>query len=636
MKTMTELLNGGVVTSRIGALLKAGELQRADDCVYRDNDPSIWRAPGRTALLSAALGTDIRGIGHLSFDSIYTDQFVMLARSTSGSKTWESGEDNTFPAYHLYGCDFTGISGLSPTEIGGQSYWTGTVTSTTMEMSFTIGSCTGSGTTLTTASAFTNIKVGMVASGTGIAAGTVVTALNSSTSITLSAASTSSSASITFYQYPFLSTAVGARLVGTGIGTGVYITAVSNQDGTTGRYRTATLSKAPASGNGTYSFGITWGGVYDFNNSGNEILDFVQYGARRYYLWDGIGGLHCAEWKARANASNSSLTSIMSLRPVGLKPVEKSFSLTVQTSQPTGWNAVKGTGNYWFLITEIFSPDSDIAAALKDPIKRSQIVESAYLGVNASTSGDTGSQGGAGLPISATITTVASENILVTFPAVTNDGSDGFIATHWGIYIYGPATDMPSLAQMRRCATVPITQMTAGATFTLTDSSLTQFQYAAGVRAVSGYSQFVNPTYLTGAPDGARVGTKIGGSGKPITENAAQGLTYGTFSTSGSYSGKAIYGVEIFIQGRANPSGDTTNTARYWFRIMTSTGKTSDTYYGEFGSKDDHINHHGGAMDTFGVVWASTDPPLMEVEIGIANRGAKDELNLNSVGLKIY
>jgi hypothetical protein len=634
---MTELLNGGIVTARVGSMLDSGELQRADDCVYREKDPSIWRAPGRTALTTTALGTDIRGVGHLSFDGAYVDQFVELTRRTDGSPTWFSGPDRTYPGFHLYGADFTAVSGLSPTEIGGQGRWFGVVTGTTLDTQFTVASCTIASTVVTTSNSFSNVSPGAVVSGTGITAGTRVLSVDSATQITLDTAGSAGTVTLTFTQYPFLITAIGARLIGTGIGTNVRITAVSNQDGTTGHYRTATLSVAPASGNGNYNFIITFGSVYDWNNTGGEILDFVQYGARRYYMWDGIGNLQCVEWKARATASDATLGSVLGIRPVGLRPVETAPTITVQTAQATGWNAVKGAGKYWLLITEIFSPEANIATALKDPALRSQIVESSYLAADNSTTGDNGSQSGIGLPIGATIVTPASDNILITFPAVTNDGRDGYIATHWGVYIYGPSTDLPSLAQLRRCATVPITTFAAGATFTLTENTLTQIKYPTAKRTAAGRPEFGAAERLLGVFDNSDAASKVGGSNKNMPDNAANGLTTYGFSVVGAYLAKLIFGIELQVRGYADPSGDTTPTARYWVRLMTTGAtKSTDTYYGEFGGQGNHTNYHGGPMDTMGVAWVLADTPNLEVEVGIANRGHKDALFLDGVAIKIY
>lgn len=643
-RTMTELFNGGLVTARVGALLDAGELQRADDCTYRDKDPALWRAPGRTTLTASALGSSIRGCGQLSFDGAYVDQFVALARRTDGSPTWASGPDTAFPGQHLYGTDFTAISGLTLTEIGGQGRWYGTVTSTSLDCAVAIASCTISGSTVTAAAnTFKDtISVGAVVSGTGVSAGTTVLSIDSGTQITLSQAASNGTVTLTFTQYPFLATAVGARIIGASIGTNVRVTAVSNQDGTTGHYRTATLSVAPSGGNANYIFVATHGTAYDWQNTGAEIFDFLQYGARRYYAWDGFGALQCIEWKSRASASDATLGSVLGIRPVGLKPVETAPTLTLQTAQTTGWNPVKGAGKYWILITEIYSPEQNIATAMKDPVLRTQIVESAYLGVDASTTGDTGSQSGIGLPISVTIATVSTDNVKITFPAVTNDGKNGFIATHWGVYIYGPASEMPSLASLRRCATVQITSFAAGATHILTESTLTQTRWPGAIRTAAGRPSFTGSQYfLSGGTgqsfDNVDASTKVGGSGKNITDNAAQGLTTYGFSVTGSYLAKIVFGIEVQVRGRCNPTGDTSHTARYWYRIMTTGGaKTTDTFYGEFGGQDNHTNYHGGSMDTMGVAWTLADTTNLEIEVGITNRGQKDELDLDSVAIKVY
>lgn len=71
MPIIQETLDGGLVTARDGTLLQAGELQQADDCIYRPNDPAIHRAPGRTAFNAAALGSPspVKGVAHLAFDA---------------------------------------------------------------------------------------------------------------------------------------------------------------------------------------------------------------------------------------------------------------------------------------------------------------------------------------------------------------------------------------------------------------------------------------------------------------------------------------------------------------------------------------------------------------------------------------
>ena len=47
MPVKTIDMSGGLVDSKDPSLLAEGELSRADDIVYRPNDPAIHKAPGR-------------------------------------------------------------------------------------------------------------------------------------------------------------------------------------------------------------------------------------------------------------------------------------------------------------------------------------------------------------------------------------------------------------------------------------------------------------------------------------------------------------------------------------------------------------------------------------------------------------
>ena len=68
-RAVTEYMNGGVVTARPGWMLQPGEIQRGDDCIYRDKDPAIWRAPGRVNLNFATLGASspVKGLKFCPF-----------------------------------------------------------------------------------------------------------------------------------------------------------------------------------------------------------------------------------------------------------------------------------------------------------------------------------------------------------------------------------------------------------------------------------------------------------------------------------------------------------------------------------------------------------------------------------------
>lgn len=628
---ISEFFNGGIVNSRHPSLLQSGELQRADDCVYRDNDPAIWSAPGRTALTQAAVGTAIKGIGHLSFDGKITDQFLLY----SGNK--------------LYVSPFTAVTGTSrPTmvEVPGQRRFFGTISATTtLTAAVAVASCTISGTAVTTTGTFAKVEVGAVVSGTGITAGTTVLTVNTTTSLTLSQSATSGTVTLTFTTYPFLATSTGIEIfTSTGQSLG-YITVVADQDGTTGHYKTATLSIGTTSA-GEYTLVSSGGVTFDVDNQGDEILDFAQYGAFRYYLWNGKGGVKALEWVSRTVDSVSVPSNVLSLRPVGLRPVTTAPTIAVQSAQSTGWSVTKGAGTYWILITEIFSPIADIKAAEKNPNLRPRIIESAYLAADPAAKDQALS---IGLPIAAVITTVATQNIKITFPTPVNNGTDGYYATHWGVYIYGPSADRPSLASMRRCQTVSIYDTTGNPnTCTLSDTTPTQGGYPSTVADgpplwVGGGTGFTNSNRMVGAPDDYAASSRNGGSTKSIVENGSVTLSAfksvvgaTDFSSSAPYNGYPVIGIEVRVRAWANASGDTVGHAAYWFYLSDSSGtKKTPLIIQQIGLKhEEHV--HGGMTDKMGVAWLYSDIPGIKINIGHYNTDGKTELDFDAVTVTIY
>ena len=613
---VTETFNGGLVNSRHPALLQPGELQRADDCVYRDNDPAIWGAPGRTVLTQAAVGTKIKGIGQLGFDGGISDQFLLY----SGTALWAAPLTAVPIATAL-------------TEVGGQWRYFGTVSgTTTLDAQIVVASCTIASTVVTTSNSFANVQAGDIVSGTGVAADTTVLSVDTATTLTLSDAATNGTVTLTFTNYPFLVTALGCKIRATGIPASVYITAISNQDGATGHYRTATLSAAVT--NAVYAF-TSLGGVrfsMEDNVAGSETLEFVQYGASKYYVWNGSGSIKAIEWRPRTSEYGDTLTPVLSLRPVGLKPVEQPFTVAVQHSQATGWSTIQGPGTYWVLITELYCPLDDVKTAEKDKVLRTQIVESAYLGTDAGASDVAASKG---LPIKATITTVATDNILVTFPTtITNDGRDGYLATHWGVYIYGPSLDRPSLALMRRCATVPINVTSR----VLSDTSVKQGPFypsvaGAVVPPAGGATrpQFSVPANMLGAPNGNCGESTSLGVGTSF-ESSEKLSSFVTFINTTPYDVLPLIGLEIQITGRPAVSPYFVD---YWYRIRAN-ASDSGHRQGTFAGMELQKKIHGGATDLFSDVWVKDDLPGIYVEIGQVNSGTLTSLQIDSVGLVVY
>lgn len=92
MAQHTEPLNQGLVTARDASLLEQGELQRADDLMYRPASQSLHRVPGRIQFSSAGL-TDLKGVAYCGFDGT-DDQVVVLASETLYAA--DAGENGTF------------------------------------------------------------------------------------------------------------------------------------------------------------------------------------------------------------------------------------------------------------------------------------------------------------------------------------------------------------------------------------------------------------------------------------------------------------------------------------------------------------------------------------------------------------
>lgn len=163
---VNESLNGGVVTARHPTLLRPSEVQAADEMILRPGDPSISRAPGRSAY-----GT-VRSTG--------------ISSTTNGTTALTSTA--------AFGTDIASV-----TVTAGSPY-------------------------ITKASAFGAIVEGQTVVGTGIPAGTVVRRLIDSSTVELSKNATAGgTVTVTFSDlHP------GTFIAGTGITTGTYIASITN------------------------------------------------------------------------------------------------------------------------------------------------------------------------------------------------------------------------------------------------------------------------------------------------------------------------------------------------------------------------------------------------------------------------
>lgn len=172
MALVTEHLNGGLVTAREATELVPGELQQANECVYRLHDTAIYGRPGRTqynnTIIKDASGANaaVKGLAHLPFANTRTDQVLAYG-----------GNDNGNGA--LWFGDFTSISGAATfSRLTGPGQVADAVLNGT--------------TTVTSASnGFTNMVQGARITGANIPNNTFVQTVNSPGNITITQAATS-------------------------------------------------------------------------------------------------------------------------------------------------------------------------------------------------------------------------------------------------------------------------------------------------------------------------------------------------------------------------------------------------------------------------------------------------------------
>src|SRR6185503_14829955 len=92
----TELVNGGLVTSRDASLLNPGEMSKTDGVVYRPHSQSLHRVPGRTVFVSPG-GSAWAGLAALRFRSgnvhLFYQQGTTFRISGAGPTTFFTSLD---------------------------------------------------------------------------------------------------------------------------------------------------------------------------------------------------------------------------------------------------------------------------------------------------------------------------------------------------------------------------------------------------------------------------------------------------------------------------------------------------------------------------------------------------------------
>jgi hypothetical protein len=96
---LKEPLDQGLVTSRHPTSLRPGELLRADNSVYKPNDPFLYRVPGRTIYGTVVAASKVKGLRFLQFDGVdegLAANFLIGYVGTTYHSSVFSGRTGTF------------------------------------------------------------------------------------------------------------------------------------------------------------------------------------------------------------------------------------------------------------------------------------------------------------------------------------------------------------------------------------------------------------------------------------------------------------------------------------------------------------------------------------------------------------
>jgi hypothetical protein len=441
--------------------------------------------------------------------------------------------------------------------------------------------------------------------------------------------------------FPFLATVVGSRVYGNdasnaSIPGAMIVTAVSGQSGSTGHYSTITTTPA-VTNNGATTLAFEFGLVNTLLDVGTEFLDAVNV-ASTYFLATG-GVPQRLSWRAPKTGT----APIISMRPTGMNPVAG----PIQTAIVAGaWNSAVdfGPGVYWFIVTEVYCPTSTIQEAERSETLVNEIVEGIYLGSTADPNNPNSNPAdNKGRPVTAVISTPATQGVQITFPAVTNTGADGRIATHWNIYMAGPTMDtrsQPSNAQFRRIRNIPITTYVAGFQYTLTEPSVNAQRVHPTTQAAgkdgggTTRANFTNPTLALGEPN-HNFALADSGASHPnpacIALSAWQDTTGTPISTAAPYAGASIVGIQLDVY--AQGFGQVQKTGCY-LHVDTAAKHSvvgDQIVFGAYG-----VITVGGPSDTLGAAWVTSD--LSSIVVTVCKSGSNQDqtLQLDAVIMTVY
>ena len=229
--------------------------------------------------------------------------------------------------------------------------------------------------------------------------------------------------------------------------------------------------------------------------SNNQVFDGLSWDTSMF-LWDGNIPIHRLEYRNRMSFNqNAPLLRTIVARPVGLQPVVNAPIITKMTdgggeANKPAWNRSLEAGIYWFLVTEAYIPN--LQEKYSDVTLQTNFVESSYLAAyNLTNHGSEGlgvqgqditmlnadSDSHVGHPIPIRISDVTTDYVKLEMKAPRNNGTNGYVANSWCVYIAGPTTNFlepPPYVRFTRTHVVPFAHYDSGQIIYLQDSQDTR------------------------------------------------------------------------------------------------------------------------------------------------------------------
>ena len=369
------------------------------------------------------------------------------------------------------------------------------------------------------------------------------------------------------------------------------------------------------------------------------------------FLWDGFNTTRRLEYRNRVSfIPDVNLDKAIVARPAGLLPVTDAPILTVVTraegEEGGVWNSQLGKGIYWILVTEAYVPTKNQLDEVFNPLLVNNLLESAYLGAT-SVEGESTVEGQNGDPTAAPIVADASayagrpvafhisipdrQYLSIKLPAPKNNGENGYMATHWFVYIGGTTTGYlspPPLSSFTRTHVEAITTYMGGQIINLMDLQKNRvFNTSDGwdTNHPEGFGATWDPIVVDGrtsqlwghtdhkAPRNRERDDRVYEAYTGNTQKQKQGynaagdwIIGGGGPLSGEYAGHVVSGIRIGILVYHVQIRDSTNQIWYDSRLQTASYTidcgtlTSKTY--EY-KKRVHTGvwNYGGNGDTWGL-----------------------------------